>query len=42
MLWFSLLVLIPLLAILVQASAGGWQAYWDALTSAADRRRAAS
>jgi sulfate transport system permease protein len=31
--WFSLLVLIPLTAVLVQASAGGWQAYWDALTS---------
>ena len=33
MLWFSLLVLIPLIAIVVQASSGGWQAYWDALTS---------
>ena len=33
MLWFSLLVLIPLLAILVQASEGGWPAYWNALTS---------
>ena len=31
--WFSLLVLIPLTAVLVQASAGGWSAYWDALTS---------
>jgi sulfate/thiosulfate transport system permease protein len=31
--WFSLLVLIPLAAVLVQASAGGWSAYWDALTS---------
>ena len=31
--WFSLLVLIPLVAVLVQASAGGWSAYWDALTS---------
>jgi sulfate transport system permease protein len=31
--WFSLLVLIPLTAVLVQASAGGWAAYWDALTS---------
>jgi sulfate transport system permease protein len=30
--WFSLLVLIPLTAVLVQASAGGWSAYWDALT----------
>ena len=34
LLWFSLLVLIPLTAVLVQASAGGWTAYWDALTSA--------
>lgn len=33
MLWFSLLVLIPLLAVLVQASSGGWAAYADALTS---------
>ena len=33
MIWFSLLVLIPLIAIVVQASAGGWSAYWDALTS---------
>jgi sulfate transport system permease protein len=31
--WFSLLVLIPLTAVLVQASTGGWSAYWDALTS---------
>jgi sulfate transport system permease protein len=31
--WFSLLVLIPLTAVLVQASAGGWSAYWDALSS---------
>ena len=34
MIWFSLLVLIPLTAILVQASEGGWSAYWSALTSA--------
>jgi sulfate transport system permease protein len=34
LIWFSLLVLIPLVAILVQASAGGWPAYWAALTSA--------
>jgi len=33
LLWFSILVLIPLLAVLVQASAGGWTAYWAALTS---------
>jgi sulfate/thiosulfate transport system permease protein len=31
--WFSILVLIPLAAVLVQASAGGWSAYWDALSS---------
>jgi sulfate/thiosulfate transport system permease protein len=29
----SLLVLIPLTAVLVQASAGGWSTYWSALTS---------
>jgi sulfate/thiosulfate transport system permease protein len=33
LLWFSLLVLIPLTAVLVQASEGGWSAYWDALRS---------
>ena len=33
MLWFSLLVLIPLIAIVVQASAGGWTTYVAALTS---------
>jgi sulfate transport system permease protein len=33
MLWFSLLVLIPLVAIVVQASAGGWTTYVAALTS---------
>ena len=33
LMWFSLLVFIPLTAVLVQASAGGWSAYWDALTS---------
>ena len=33
MTWFSLLVLIPLTAIVVQASAGGWSAYLAALTS---------
>lgn len=33
LLWFSLLVLIPLVAIVVQASAGGWPAYWAALSS---------
>jgi sulfate transport system permease protein len=34
MLWFSLLVLIPLIAIVVQASAGGWSTYLAALTNA--------
>lgn len=33
LIWFSLLVLIPLTAILVQASEGGWSAYLAALTS---------
>jgi sulfate transport system permease protein len=33
MLWFSLLVLIPLLAVVVQATSGGWSAYAAALTS---------
>ena len=32
--WFSLLVLIPLTAVLVQASAGGWSTYWSILTNA--------
>lgn len=33
MLWFSLLVLIPLLAIVVTASEGGWSAFAKALTN---------
>ena len=33
MLWFSLLVLIPLVAVVVQATRGGWTAYVAALTS---------
>lgn len=33
LLWFSLLVLIPLTAVVVQASRGGWPAYIAALTS---------
>jgi len=33
MLWFSLLVLVPLIAIVVQSTAGGWSAYASALTS---------
>ncbi|WP_155375227.1 sulfate ABC transporter permease subunit CysT [Catellatospora vulcania] len=33
MLWFSLLVLIPLAAVVVTASAGGWSSYWQAVTN---------
>jgi sulfate transport system permease protein len=33
LMWFSLLVLIPLTAVLVQASEGGWSAYWESLRS---------
>jgi sulfate/thiosulfate transport system permease protein len=33
LLWFSLLVLIPLTAVVVQASSGSWSAYAGALTS---------
>src|SRR5690606_35575100 len=33
MLWFSLLVLIPLVAVFVTASAGGWPAFWAAITT---------
>ena len=33
MLWFSLLVLIPLIAIIVTASEGGWTGFRDALTN---------
>ena len=33
MIWFSLLVLIPLVAVIVQATQGGWAAYAAALTS---------
>jgi len=32
--WFSLLVLIPLTAVIVTSASGGWAAYWNALTSA--------
>ncbi|WP_026925888.1 sulfate ABC transporter permease subunit CysT [Granulicoccus phenolivorans] len=32
LIWFSLLVLIPLTAVLVKASEGGWTAYWAALS----------
>jgi len=33
MLWFSLLVLIPLTAVIVTASEGGWSGFWDAVTN---------
>jgi sulfate transport system permease protein len=33
MLWFSLLVLIPLAAVLVSASTGGWSGFWGVLTN---------
>lgn len=33
-LWFSLLVLIPLTAVLVEASDGGWTGFWQTLTDA--------
>lgn len=32
-LWFSLLVLIPLAAVLVQTSRGGWAAFWQTVTA---------
>lgn len=32
--WFSLLVLIPLTAVVVQATTGGWGGFWDTLTNA--------
>jgi sulfate/thiosulfate transport system permease protein len=33
MLWFSLLVLIPLTAVVVTASEGGWSDFWQAVTN---------
>ena len=33
MLWFSLLVLIPLAAVVVTAADGGWSHFWDSVTS---------
>ena len=33
LLWFSLLVLIPLSAVVVEASGGGWSTYRSALTN---------
>lgn len=32
-LWFSLLVLIPLTAVIIQSSSVGWSGYWDTLTN---------
>ena len=37
MLWFSLLVLLPLCAVVVSASKGGWAAFWHTVTNPADR-----
>ena len=34
MIWFSLLVLIPLTAVVVKAQGGGWDAYWKTITNA--------
>jgi hypothetical protein len=33
MIWFSLVVLIPLSAVVVRAWSGGWDAYWDVITN---------
>lgn len=33
MLWFSLLVLIPLAAVVAVAGSGGWSGFWDAITA---------
>ena len=33
MLWFSLLVMIPLLAVVVTAADGGWSSFWNTVTS---------
>src|SRR3546814_18173048 len=33
MLWFSLLVLIPLTAVVVSAADGGWSAFWSTITN---------
>jgi sulfate transport system permease protein len=37
MLWFSLLVLIPLCAVVITASEGGWANFWRAITNAQTR-----
>ena len=34
MLWFSLLVLIPLCAVIITAADGGWAAFWATVTNA--------
>lgn len=34
-LWLSLLVLVPLAAVVAEATAGGWAGFWDALTAPA-------
>lgn len=34
MIWFSLLVLIPLTAVVVKAQSGGWHGYWQTITNA--------
>ena len=33
MMWFSLLVLIPLCAVVVETSSGGWSGFWDTITN---------
>ena len=33
MIWFSLLVLIPLCAVVVTAAEGGWAAFWATVTN---------
>ncbi|MGH9133237.1 MAG: ABC transporter permease, partial [Ilumatobacteraceae bacterium] len=33
LLWFSLLVLIPLSAVVAKSTTGGWSGYWDTLTN---------
>jgi sulfate transport system permease protein len=33
MLWFSILVLVPLIAVVVTASEGGWSAFWRSITN---------
>ena len=34
MIWFSLIVLIPLSAVIVKAQSGGWDGYWHTITNA--------